>query len=181
MIYVLRYLLAALSTVIWASLACIAAPLDRSGESMVWMGRQWIRWIFGGCGIRVEAEGVENIDPRQPYVFMTNHQSVIDIGAIIQTIPVSWRFVAKKELTWIPIFGWSLVLAGHVIINRGKRSEAVSSLKRAAERVAEGVNVIIFPEGSRSRTGDLKAFKSGGFHLAIQIAAPSTPTRPKQK
>jgi len=174
-IYVFRYLLAITSTVFWASLACIAAPVDRSGESMVWMARQWMRWIFGGCGIRAEVEGLENIDPRQPYVVMTNHQSVIDIGAIIRTLPVSFRFVAKKELTWIPIFGWALPLAGHVIIDRSKRSKAVSSLERAARRVSDGVNVIIFPEGTRSATGDLQPFKSGGFHLAIQAQVPILP------
>jgi 1-acyl-sn-glycerol-3-phosphate acyltransferase len=174
-IYVFRYLVAAFSTFVWASLAIIAALVDRSGESMVWMARQWIRWIFCGCGIRVEVEGLENIDPKQPYVIMTNHQSVIDIGAIVQTLPISFRFVAKKELTWIPFFGWALRPAGHVIIDRGKREKAVSSLERAARRIAEGVNVIIFPEGTRSATGDLQPFKSGGFHLAIQAQVPILP------
>ncbi len=175
MIYVFRYLVAAFSTFVWCSLTCLAAAVDRSGESMVWIARQWTRWIFGGCGIRVEAEGLENIDPSQPYVIMTNHQSVLDIGAVIQTLPVSFRFIAKKELTWIPIFGWALVLAGHVIIDRRERSKAVSSLEQAAQRVAKGVNVIIFPEGTRSATGDLQAFKSGGFHLAIQAQVPILP------
>lgn len=175
MIYVFRYLVAAFSTFVWCSLACLAAAVDRSGESMVWIARQWTRWIFGGCGIRVEAEGLENIDPSQPYVIMTNHQSVLDIGAVIQTLPVSFRFIAKKELTWIPIFGWALVLAGHVIIDRRERSKAVSSLEQAAQRVAKGVNVIIFPEGTRSATGDLQPFKSGGFHLAIQAQVPILP------
>ena len=175
MIYVFRYLVAGFSTFVWSSLACLAAAVDRSGESMVWIARQWTRWIFGGCGIRVEAKGLENIDPSQPYVIMTNHQSVIDIGAVIQTLPISFRFVAKKELTWIPIFGWALVLAGHVIIDRRERSKAVSSLEQAAQRVAKGVNVIIFPEGTRSTTGVLQTFKSGGFHLAIQAQVPTLP------
>jgi 1-acyl-sn-glycerol-3-phosphate acyltransferase len=174
-IYALRYLLVALYTIFWASLACVAPVVDRSGESPVWMARCWIRWIFATCGIRVVAEGLENIDPNQSYVFMTNHQSVIDIGAIIATIPVSFRFVAKKELTWIPFFGWALRPAGHVIIDRGNRSKAVRSLERAAQRVANGVNVIIFPEGTRSPTGELRAFKSGGFHLAIGAQVPILP------
>jgi 1-acyl-sn-glycerol-3-phosphate acyltransferase len=174
-IYVFRYLVAAFSTFVWCSLACLAAAVDRSGESMVWIARQWARWILGGCGIRAEAGGLENIDPKQPYVIMTNHQSVLDIGAVIQTLPVSFRFIAKKELTWIPIFGWALVLAGHVIIDRRERSKAVSSLEQAAQRVAKGVNVIIFPEGTRSATGDLQTFKSGGFHLAIQAQVPILP------
>jgi 1-acyl-sn-glycerol-3-phosphate acyltransferase len=174
-IYVFRYLAAAVSTFFWASLAIITSVVDRSGESMVWMARQWIRWIFGSCQIRVEVEGLENIDPGQPYVIMTNHQSVIDIGAIIQTLPISFRFVAKRELTWIPFFGWSLPLAGHIIIDRGDRSKAVNSLERAAQRIADGVNVIIFPEGTRSATGDLQPFKSGGFHLAIRAQVPILP------
>jgi 1-acyl-sn-glycerol-3-phosphate acyltransferase len=174
-IYVFRYLVTIFSTFVWSSLACLAAAVDRSGESMVWIARQWTRWILGGCGIRVEAEGLENIDPNQPYVIMTNHQSVMDIGAIVRTLPISFRFVAKKELTWIPVFGWALPLAGHVIIDRRERSKAVSSLEQAAQRVSEGVNVIIFPEGTRSATGDLQAFKSGGFHLAIQAQVPILP------
>ena len=175
MIYVYRYLVAIFSTFVWSSLACLAAAVDRSGESMVWIARQWIRWILGGCGIRVETEGLENIDPSQPYVIMTNHQSVLDIGAVIQALPVSFRFVAKKELTWIPVFGWALPLAGHVIIDRRERSKAVSSLEQAAQRIRDGVNVIIFPEGTRSATGDLQPFKSGGFHLAIQAQVPILP------
>jgi len=174
-IYVYRYLAAIFSTFFWSSLACLAAAVDRSGESMVWIARQWTRWIFGSCGIRADVEGLENIDPKQPYVIMTNHQSVLDIGAVIQTLPVSFRFVAKKELTWIPVFGWALPLAGHVIIDRRERSKAVSSLQRAAQRIRDGVNVIIFPEGTRSATGDLQAFKSGGFHLAIQAQVPILP------
>jgi 1-acyl-sn-glycerol-3-phosphate acyltransferase len=174
-IYVLRYVLVAVYTVFWGTVACLALCVDRSGESAIWVGRNWVRWIFASCGIRVEAEGLEHVDPARPQIFMCNHQSVVDIGALVVSLPVSWRFVAKRELLWIPFFGWALGLSRHVIVDRGDREKAVASLRRAAKRVAGGVNVIIFPEGTRSPDGELKPFKSGGFHLAIESQVPIVP------
>ena len=106
---------------------------------------------------------------------MSNHQSAFDIAAIGATLPLSWRFVAKRELTWIPFFGWGLVAAGHVLIDRRDHERSVRSLRRAAERVRSGVSVIVFPEGTRSATGELGPFKSGGFHLAIEAGVPILP------
>ena len=175
MIYVARYLLIVLYTILWGTVACLLALVDRSGEGVLWVGRQWVRWIFWTCGITVETDGLENVDPRTPCVFMSNHQSVVDVGALALTLPVSWRFVAKRELTWIPFFGWAIWLGGHVIINRGNRERAVASLRRAAKRIQAGMNVIIFPEGTRSETGEMRKFKSGGFHLALEAQVPIVP------
>jgi 1-acyl-sn-glycerol-3-phosphate acyltransferase len=174
-IYVVRYTLIVAYTVVWGIPATLAALVDRSGEAAIWIGRQWLRWIFWTCGIRVTADGLEHIDPHRSYVFMSNHQSVTDVGAIALTLPVSWRFVAKRELTWIPLFGWAVALGGHVIVDRGRHARAVASLRRAAERIREGVNVIIFPEGTRSPDGELQPFKSGGFHLALDAQVPIVP------
>jgi 1-acyl-sn-glycerol-3-phosphate acyltransferase len=174
-VYVARYLLIVLYTILWGVVGCVVALLDRSGEGVLWVGRQWIGWIFRSCGIRVEAEGLENFDPARPVVFMSNHQSVIDVGALVRTLPSSWRFVAKRELVWIPFFGWAMWLGGHVIIDRGRRERAVASLRRAAERVRGGISVIVFPEGTRSDTGELGEFKSGGFYLALEAQVPILP------
>jgi 1-acyl-sn-glycerol-3-phosphate acyltransferase len=174
-IYVVRYLLVVLYTIVWGAPACVVGLLDRSGEAVVWIGRQWVRWIFRTCGIEVEVEGLENVDLRGPHVIMSNHQSVTDIGALVQTLPVSFRFVAKRELSWIPLFGWALKLGGHVIVDRGNRESSVRSMKLAAERVRAGTNVIVFPEGTRSETGAMRAFKSGGFYLAIEAQVPILP------
>jgi 1-acyl-sn-glycerol-3-phosphate acyltransferase len=174
-IYVVRYLLIVLYTVVWGVPACIVPLFDRSGEGVIWIGRQWVRWIFWTCGVTVDVEGLENVDPRRSYVYMSNHQSVLDVGALALTIPTSWRFVAKRELTWIPFFGWAIWLGGHVVIDRGRRAKAVASLRRAASRVREGTSVVIFPEGTRSETGAMRAFKSGGFHLALEAGVPILP------
>jgi 1-acyl-sn-glycerol-3-phosphate acyltransferase len=174
-IYVLRYLLVVLYTVFWATLAMGVAVVDRSGLGVLWVGRQWVRWICATCGIRIEAEGLGGLERGRSYVFMTNHQSAVDIAAIVATLPGDWRFVAKRELTWIPFFGWALALHRHVIVDRRNNARAVASMKRAAERIRSGTSVIIFPEGTRSLTGELLPFKSGGFHLAIQSQVPIVP------
>jgi 1-acyl-sn-glycerol-3-phosphate acyltransferase len=174
-IYALRYALCALYTVFWSTLALPMALLDRSGESVVWILRQWIRWSLATCGVRVEQEGAEHIDPRRSYVFMANHQSVFDVAVIVHTLPVSFRFVAKRELTRIPFFGWALLASDHVIVDRDRRESSVRSLRHAARRIRDGINVIIFPEGTRSPTGELREFKGGGFHLAIEAQVPILP------
>ena len=175
MIYVYRYGMIVLYTIIWGVLACVIGVVDRSGEGILWVARNWIRWILATCHIEVECEGLEHIDPEQPYVFMSNHQSVLDIGALVLTLPVDWRFVAKRELTWVPFFGWALGLSDQIVIDRGNRTSAVRSLQRAAERVRGGISVIVFPEGTRSPTGRMREFKSGGFHLAIEAQVPILP------
>lgn len=175
MIYLYRYAVIVLYTVFWGVIACVLALVDRSGEGVIWVGRRWVGWILALCHVQVDVEGLDNFDPSRPYVVMSNHQSVFDIAAILKTLPMSFRFVAKRELTHIPLFGWALALGGHVIIDRARRERAVHSLERAAQRIRGGVTVIIFPEGTRSPTGQLREFKSGGFHLALQAGVPVLP------
>jgi len=153
--------------------AILVAP--GSGEAVVWIGRRWLSWIFRSCGIRLVVEGLEHVDRTRSYVFMSNHQSVLDIGALVLTLPVSWRFVAKRELTRIPFFGWALALSDQIVIDRSNRTRSLRSLAHAAERIRRGVNVIIFPEGTRSPTGELQEFEGGGFQLAIQAQVPILP------
>jgi 1-acyl-sn-glycerol-3-phosphate acyltransferase len=174
-IYVVRYALSALYSVFWASVVCVEALFGRGGEGGVHAARNWARWILWTCRVPVEVDGLENIAPDQSYVVMANHQSAFDITALASTLPLSWRFVAKRELTWIPFFGWGLVAAGHVLIDRRDHDRSVRSLRRAADRVRSGVSVIVFPEGTRSATGELGPFKSGGFHLAIEAGVPVLP------
>ena len=175
MIYVFRYLMIVLYTILWGVIACTLGLVDRSGRGVLWVARNWISWILATCGIEVEARGLEHVDPSRSYVFMSNHQSVIDTAAIVATLHVPWRFVAKRELVWIPFFGWALGMGGHVIIDRGRHERAVASLKRAAARIRSGTNVIIFPEGTRSDSGEMGPFKSGGFHLALEAGVPILP------
>jgi len=172
-----RLLLVGIYTVVIGIPVIAASPFDRDARAVRALGRTWIRWILRTFSVRIEAEGLENVPTHAPVVFMSNHQSLIDIAAIIDTLPpsVSWRFVAKKELVRIPIFGWCLVTTGQIIIDRGNRERAVASLRRAAERIRGGASVIVFPEGTRSPDGSLRPFKSGPFHLAVEAQVPIIP------
>lgn len=178
MIYLIRYLLVALYTVFWGTIGVPVLLVDRSSRSVLWVARGWIRWCLRTCGVRVEPRGLVHVVENQPCILMCNHQSVIDIAALVHTLPVHWRFVAKRELLRIPFFGWALAAADQIIIDRGNREKAVRSLDRAAERIRAGANVIIFPEGTRSPDALLRPadrFKSGPFHLAIQAGVPIIP------
>ncbi len=176
MIYLWRYLLIVLYTIIWGTIALVGIALGRRVPFVCWVARNWIGWVVASCGIRIEAEGLENVDPDTPFVLMTNHQSVFDIAAIVLTLPGDFHFVAKKELARIPFFGWALALSGiGIMIDRGRRERAVKSLQAAADQVAAGAHVIVFPEGTRSPIGELREFKSGGFHLALQAGVPIVP------
>jgi len=172
-----RLMLLAIYTVVIGIPVIAASPFDREARVVRALGRVWIRWILRTFRIRISVEGLENVPARAPVVFMSNHQSLVDIAAIVDTLPtsVSWRFVAKKELVRVPIFGWCLVTTGQIIVDRGNRERAVASLHRAAERIRGGASVIVFPEGTRSPSGSLRPFKSGPFHLALEAQVPIVP------
>ncbi len=175
MIYAVRYLLVALYTIFWGivGVAVGLAGGRRRARGIHWVGCSWVRWVLVSCGIRVEAEGLDGVPA--PCILMSNHQSVFDIAAIIDTFPQTWRFVAKRELLHVPFFGWALAVADQIMIDRSNRTEAVKSLRLAAQRIRAGESVIVFPEGTRSADAVLHGFKSGGFHLAIEAGVPVVP------
>jgi len=119
------------------------------------------------AGAKLYVSGVENIPKGKPAIYVANHCSHLDIGVLCRVAPVNLHFIGKKELAWIPIVGWYMYIAGHIFIDRSDRRKAVTSLKAAALKINHGKNVIMFPEGTRSKTGELAPFKSGAFHLAI--------------
>ena len=155
----------------------IAASFFDGGRTMLALGRVWVRWILATFRVRVDVAGLENVPTHAPIILMSNHQSLADIAAIVSTLPesVKWRFVAKKELVRVPIFGQALIASGHIIIDRGNRERAIASLRRAAARIRAGISVIVFPEGARSPDGHLRRFKSGPFHLAVEAQVPIVP------
>lgn len=155
----------------------LVASLFDGGRTMMRLGRAWARWILATFGVRIQVAGLENVPTHAPVILMSNHQSLVDIAAIVLTLPrtQSWRFVAKRELTRVPIFGQVLVASRHIIIDRGDRERAVVSLREAAQRIRAGTTVIVFPEGTRSSDGRLQTFKSGPFHLAVESQVPIVP------
>ena len=126
-------------------------------------------------GIRVEVEGLENLQPNQSYIFAANHQSQIDIPALQGYLNADFRWLAKKELFKVPIWGAAMRKAGYIPVDRSHGRKALKSLEKAAKKIAEGTSVIIFPEGTRSIDGHLQPFKAGGMVLAIKAGVPLVP------
>jgi 1-acyl-sn-glycerol-3-phosphate acyltransferase len=157
-----------ISTVGLSTLAFITFPFDRNGNIVHHYARWWAKIPLLVSGVRVKVSGLEHIGTEPSYIYMSNHQGSYDIFALLSCLPVQFRWIAKKELFAIPILGWAMGAANYISIDRSGKRKALDSIKRAASKIKEGVSVVIFPEGTRSRDGSIQPFKRGGFTLAIK-------------
>ena len=164
-----------LSTILFSFLAIFCSLVDRSGISPHRVAGIWGRSILFVSRVKVSVKNLSNIDPDRSYIYMSNHQSNFDIPVLLAYLPVQFRWLAKAELFNIPIFGYAMKRAGYISIDRSNRRSAIESLKKAAETIRSGVSVIIFPEGTRSRDGNIRQFKKGGFILAVDAGVPVVP------
>ena len=165
------------SSVIHAGAVLIAALLGvrrRPGGIYDWGTTDWSRDILAAAGTPVHSVGLDRV-PAGPVVYASNHSSMFDIWALAATLPGSVRFVAKQELTRVPLVGRAMVVAGHVTIDRANPARAIAAYERAAAVIKSGISAVVFPEGTRSRTGALLAFKNAPFGLAIAAQVPVVP------
>jgi 1-acyl-sn-glycerol-3-phosphate acyltransferase len=162
-------------TIVLAAVSVGTALFDRSGETVFKIARFWSRLVLGVPGVRLKVEQSTPLDPQRPYVFMCNHASMIDIWAGFVAVPVSFRFIAKKQLSYIPLFGWAMGAGRFIFIDRQNAVAARRSIDEASRRIKAGQSVVIYPEGTRTRNGRLGPFKKGGFHLAIDSGAAIVP------
>jgi 1-acyl-sn-glycerol-3-phosphate acyltransferase len=135
----------------------------------------WAKILLLICNTKVEVIGKENLLPGKPQIFMANHQSDFDILIALAYIPGQFRWLVKKELFHIPVFGAAMKSAGYIEIDRNNREKALQSLDEAALRIREGKSIMTFPEGTRSRDGEIRPFKHGTFYLAIKSGVPILP------
>lgn len=147
-------------------------PYSRATNNLI---RYWARLLLSVSGIKLELIGGEKLNAQRPSVYIANHQSLFDILAVVVSIPGTARFIAKKELFRIPIFAQGLKVIGTIKIDRGNSAEAKKTINEAIKIIKEGVSVIIFAEGTRSRDGNIKPFKKGGFVLATTGQIPIVP------
>jgi len=171
----LRVLLVLLVTVCFSILALIAAPFDRRGSAFHALSRPWARTVLRICRVKVHAEGLENIVAGTTYVYVSNHASMFDIPAVMVGIHTDIRIVYKKELAYMPIWGWALAAGPFISIDRFSAKDAMKSLEKAAEKMKHGASVLLFAEGTRTRTGKLQPFKRGAFTLAAKSGIPIVP------
>jgi 1-acyl-sn-glycerol-3-phosphate acyltransferase len=148
--------------------------LNRSA-SMWMVQRVWAPVLLWAGGAKVEVQGLEHLDRNQPYVFVSNHQSTIDIPALFVALPWNTRFVSKKALMYVPFLGWYMWLAKFIFVDRGNPRTAIASLDKAAQQIRDGISIIVFPEGTRSPDLTVKPFKKGPFALAMKAGVPIVP------
>lgn len=145
---------------------------DTIDERARWFGQRVIELL----DIRLDARGAEHIPPGGSYVYMSNHQSHLDIPVLYASLPSpTIRMLAKKELFQIPIWGRGLRAAEFIEVDRANHARAVQSIDHAAALMRQGVSIWLAAEGTRSRDGRIKPLKKGGFHLARGTGAPIVP------
>lgn len=153
----------------------IVVVFRRSAKSVQFLPRSMGRIISLVSGVSVEMTGIEKLDHSRPYIFAANHQSQFDIFVLQGYFDFDYRWLAKKELFKVPIFGYGMRCAGYVPVDRANGRKALKSLEEAAQRISNGTSVIIFPEGTRSPDGHLQPFKAGTMVLAIKSGVPVVP------
>ena len=169
-----RIIIMVATNVCFSIVALLSLLVERNGRTYFWSGSTWSKLCLKVCAIDVRVKGLENVQPDGAYIFVTNHASMFDIPAVMSVLP-RVRIMFKKELSYVPIWGWALKWGHHIMVDRAKGSEAMRSLDRAAEAIKTGGSVILFAEGTRTRDGKLLPFKRGAFTLAAKSGVPIVP------
>lgn len=153
----------------------VAALLGKRGDA-AFHGTQIFAWaILKLCGIRLVVRGREHIQRGQRYVILSNHASYFDPPALVLALGMQYRWVIKKELRKVPLFGLALETSRNLFIDRSRGSDALESIKRGVAQLPEGTGILMFPEGTRSWDGKLLPFKKGGFVIAKDGQLPILP------
>lgn len=135
----------------------------------------WSRSIIWLLLIRMEVTGKENVNPNQSYIFVANHQSFIDVFAVYGWLPNNFKWLMKKELRKIPFVGLACAVAGHIFVDRSNPRAAMESLQHIKSQLHDGISTVIFPEGTRTKTGQMGRFKRGAFQVAVDVNLPVVP------
>ncbi|HEU5459272.1 MAG TPA: lysophospholipid acyltransferase family protein [Pyrinomonadaceae bacterium] len=133
--------------------------------------RAWLRL----SGVRIKVRGLELLDPKQPYVFVSNHRSYLDTAAIFVYTGRRIGVLAKKELLKVPVLGVGMGFVNVMAIDRTNRESAIATTEAAAKRIQSGVSFAVFVEGTRAKPGELLPFKKGAFYMAKQAGVPVVP------
>jgi 1-acyl-sn-glycerol-3-phosphate acyltransferase len=146
----------------------ILTPVNYKGKISDFIIKIWAKQLLAISFIKLKVIGVETINDDQNYIYISNHSSLFDILIALATIPSNIRFVAKKQIFRIPIFGWTMFMAGYISIDRSRSIKAMRSLEKAASKIRKGISVIMFADGTRSKDGSVQPFKRGAFLLAAK-------------
>lgn len=173
---VLTLLIGVVATVVMGPIAILIGHRRPTSPVIERMIRLWSRLWLIPAGCHLEVRGREHVDPSQSYIVVANHLSNFDIMACFLAVPVPIRYLAKKELFRVPILAPAMRAVGIVEVDREAHAAVHDQVNRQAkELIASGRSVIIYPEGTRSRSGELQRFKKGAFTMAVSTGLPILP------
>jgi len=158
------------------SVFALLFSLDQSYTLYMWLSKVFSKGILVIAGVKLKVTGLENFDKNAVYIFASNHASQFDIPVMQYVIPNRFSIVFKKELGKIPVFGWQLRTGPYIMIDRNNAESALRSIEEAKMKMThKNVSALIFPEGTRSLTGEVQQFKRGAFNLAAKVGFPVVP------
>lgn len=168
----------ALWTAFWTALALVIHLVTRSYDLPLALAhRVWAPGTLRILGADLEITGLDELDFSRSYLFVANHASLLDIPVLFAALPIPLRFLAKEELRKIPLIGHFIKAMGMIFVDRGQSEAARQSIDRLASSLSEGMCLMAFPEGTRSRDGELARFKTGALVAAIKSGVPVVPIR----
>jgi 1-acyl-sn-glycerol-3-phosphate acyltransferase len=164
-----------LLTVAFGVPAIVAAFVPPRGDWFLLFARGWARSLLAVSGISVTVLHPERLAGGRSVVVASNHESFCDIVVLLACLPFQVRFLAKRSIFRVPVLGWSIAAAGFIPVDRGDRKGGAAALDAALKRLRQGRSVVIFPEETRSRTGELQPFRKGAALLAVRSGLPLLP------
>ena len=164
-----------LMTIVFAGIQITTHLFRPTGQNFRRWASAWGRSLLMSIGVKVQLESATPLDPNQPYVFVSNHQNMLDIPALAIALKHGFGFVAKAELAKVPFLGWAIRSSPSVFIDRSEPRRSLESIKLAGRRIREGNSVLLFPEGGRTYSPELDTFKKGAFVLAVEAGVPLVP------
>ena len=164
-------------TAFWVPLTIVAKLFSPSGVLSHRLGRIWAWGVLRISSVKIEVEGEEHIDINSQYIFISNHTSAFDIPAIYFGVKNKHGMLAKKQLKYVPFFGWAMWAAGHYFVDRKNHRKALAVMDQVANLMSldKQHSLVIFAEGTRSLDGQLQSFKKGAFILSIDTGIPIVP------
>ena len=177
----MRYIWIIFNAAIWTSffgLLGIFASIFESnkGKTLGHCARLWGKFILFFTGVRYSVRGLDNLDPKGPYIFACNHASGYDVPLAFAGLPYWLISIAKIELKSVFILGWVMETAGHIFVDRKRSENALASLNKSKKSLIKNPrSILLFPEGTRTMDGELGFFKRGGLMLSLDTGIPIVP------
>jgi 1-acyl-sn-glycerol-3-phosphate acyltransferase len=158
---------AGIATIILGIPVMIAGLLSRTGNLAFSISKLWAYTMLAVSFVRTEIKNKDKILKGTSYIIISNHQSLCDIIVLITTLGIQYRWIIKKEILKLPIFGYALYASRNIFIDRSNTTSAIESINKGFDRLPKGVSVMVFAEGTRSPDGQIHEFKKGGFITAV--------------